>query len=424
MQTSPDTSIQIIDNYDAVRLLINVYLIKKIKRVSKPINQEKFIDTVRREYKSRNYDYPRKRILYTWKYLLENYQFYKAKFADGEAKKAWIYFELMDNCFDDSKQTSEKFRDSKWTFFLIESLVKHKTVVLQHGLTMDVLQAVEDDFRRAQNFNINQKDVNNQWMFLKRFFRQNQRTGYYKHLTKNHAYFTALKTLFAPEPHTGCRLGAGVDENELDSAIDSIKEQNAIEATESFITENVSGSCPEPFTIVMHDVLLQCFKRHKTKIQNLNGSIDNELLKEAFEEFQKLGYNVTQQSILNEWNDLSCRYELIKIIEHPEKWLYYNDINYIYKDKSTDEANVEDDKEKQNTDGTIVENLRKTQNAKRNDYVKLTERLLNVYESNGKEYLEIKDILIERNLLKEETNYLLNMFVEKFNKNGMENFPS
>lgn len=443
MQSSEDSSMQIINNYNAVRLLINVYLIRKIKSANKPVNQEKFIDSVRKEFKNRNYNYPRKRILHTWKYLLDNYQFYKGNFIENEAQKVWIYFNLMDNCFENSKQqTSEKFQDSRWTFFLIESLSKYKSAVLHHGLTMDILQAVEDDFQRAQNFNINQKDIHNQWTFLKRFFRQNQNTGYYKQLAKNHAYFEALKTLFEPERP----IEIEVDKSELVSAIESTEEENITEVKkkktdskvisetknsdelpeESFITENIHESWIARFTIVMHDILLQCFKRHKTKIQNLNGNIDDDILKEAFEEFQKLGYDVTRQSISDEWNDLSCRYELIKNIKQPEKWPYYSDMNYIYNNKDTNEGTIEEDQDNQSTIGSIiVENLRKTQNLKHNDYVELTERLLNVYESNSKEFLEIKDILVERNLLREETNYLLNMFVEKFNnKNRTKNFTT
>ncbi|XP_018561115.1 uncharacterized protein LOC108903427 [Anoplophora glabripennis] len=444
MASSKDLDMEIIDDYNAVRLLINMYLIKKIKSRSRPVNLERFLDNVRKEFKNRDYNYPRKRILYTWKHLLDNYQYYKEKYTDEEAKAEWTYFSLMDNCFDDFKQpTSEKFKESRWMFFLIESLSRYKTIILKQGLTMDVLEEVEDDFQRAQNYGITQKDIYNQWVSLKRFYRQNQKTGYYKSLAKNHAYFAALKAFFEPEESVDrseeFNPAANVSENELACAIESVMEQitetkkRKIDSEvpsklhidvlpKETATDSVLGGTTVPFTIVMHDILLQCFKRHKTKIQSLNGSLDEDILNEGLEEFQKLGYNVTRQEISNEWNDLSCRYELIKNTEHPEKWPYYSDMSYIYNTKDAIEESLFDEQDNQSTIGSIiVESVRKNHYLKREDYAVLTERLLNIYESNSKEFLEIKDILVERNLLREETNYLLSMFVGK--KSRTKNLP-
>ncbi|KAJ8972623.1 hypothetical protein NQ314_000079 [Rhamnusium bicolor] len=436
----------------------------------KPVNQERFIEDVLKAFKENNLVYTTKSILCTWKDLLDNYQYYKQNFADDDARRQWKYFDLMDNCFEKPKDSSEKFKNPKWTFCLINSLSKYRSTVLKQGLTMQILQAVEDDFQKMENYDINQKDIYIKWVSLKKFYRQCQRSSCSK-FNKKYIYYEAIKDFFEEEAtheytsgessgQTVNKVNEIITQNELISAIESITptEENTEIKRKIDISHcdsrNAKMICPAenkvtpkvpkerfsikprytPFTVVMHDILLQCFKKSKTKIRTLGGDVDNDTLDNAFKEFQKLGYSVTKQSIRNEWNDLTYRYELIKNTEYPQNWPYFNDMNYIYSsefmeedcadmmgetriiDTITDGKNHDNES---NIDDLISDDLGQTlgqaQKIAGND-ARITERLLNVYESNSKEFVEIKDILIERNLLREETNYLLNAFVEKFNK--------
>ncbi|KAG5890764.1 hypothetical protein JTB14_016501 [Gonioctena quinquepunctata] len=189
---------ELMRNTEAVRLLVNIYMIKKLKKPHKPVDQVQFIQDVHEEFSDRKFSYTIKEILICWKELLEEYHHYKLNFPTENAKETWEYFDLLDNCFDESQDTEEKFSDPDSTIYLIDCMSDHRETILTQGLTMDVLLDVENEFKKLENNNINQRDIYVQWNNLKKSY-NNYRNSIQNESDKLLMFVEAMRLFFQEE---------------------------------------------------------------------------------------------------------------------------------------------------------------------------------------------------------------------------------
>ncbi|CAG9856576.1 unnamed protein product [Phyllotreta striolata] len=362
---------KLMDDFDRIRLLINIFMTHNLSKTDKSVNLHKFVRDVQDTFKTKGFVFSEKEILLTWKKLLEEYYYYKENYSTEDAKQAWNLFELMDNCFD--RKDTEKF-NSDLTFFLIDCMTNYRNILAKQGLTQEVLEAVEKEFKILGNNDINQLDIYNQWEFLKQCYREKKllmKTGCMDRGFDD--YFEAMR-LFYQSPefvlykkyHTPLkRRIQSNDENE-----------NKFRRTEETVA----------FNSAMRYTLLNCIKNKKSEL-GFNKELTPALLNYIIEEFKKYDCHLSSDTICNEWNDLYYRYELLKSSENPYHWKYFNDVNDIC----------------HSSESVVVESI------ETNPVTEIDENILDKYSKKFTDMPELRDLMLENNLSGEEVNYLLDM---------------
>lgn len=282
---------KLMDDYERIRLLINIFMTHNLTKTNKSVNLHKFVRDVQETFRNKGHIFSEKEILLTWKELLEEYYYYKENFSAEDAKQAWNLFDLMDNCFDQKR--SEKF-NSHLIFFLIDCMTNHRDSLAKYGLTQEVLESIEQEFKELGNNNINQKDIYTQWELLKQSYRESRQLM--KQRCQNqqfNEYFEAMRIFYqSPEFLMHKQYHS------------PLKRRNTNKDDNDNRSKKVNES--KTFNSTMRYKLLACIKNKKSEL-GFNKELSPTLLTHIVDEFQKFGYHLTTEIICNEWNDLYYR---------------------------------------------------------------------------------------------------------------------